>query len=136
MGSINVSGFVDESRSNTRLSLNLRWFFLWLFFFYGIVFYLLVNVIVDQHLLQLIIQFCNCHLQIQVLILYGFHLTCQGRVCRSQLSYLMFETLNFELLADLQVKNVEGILCSGCQLCSSYISSVPSWMCSYVFLML
>src|SRR6266540_3931886 len=73
MGSINVSGFVDESRSNTRLSLNLRWFFLWLFFFYGIDFYLLVNVVVDLHLLPVVLQLYlfRTKLDVQLCVLYA-----------------------------------------------------------------
>src|SRR6266540_4887099 len=87
-------------------------------------------------MLQLVVKFSHCDLQIRVLILCGSYLFCQCCVCHLQLPHLMFETLNLKFLADLQVKNVEGILSSGCQLCSSYISSVPSWMCSYVLLML
>src|SRR5438105_1063548 len=43
-------------------------------------------------------------------------------------------SLNFQFLADLQVKNVEGILYSGCQLFPSYVSSEPGWIHSYVLL--
>src|SRR6266498_5242867 len=85
-------------------------------------------------MLELVVKLSHCDLQICIMILCGFYLFCQCGICSSQLSHLELEMLNFQFLADLQVKNVEGILCSSCQLFPSYVSSEPGWIRSYVLL--
>src|SRR5947207_13564795 len=74
-------------------------------------------------MLELVVKFCHCDLQIRILILGGSYLFCQCCVCRLQLPHLLFEAVDLQSLDLLQIKKVEGVICRSGQLCLSHTSS-------------
>src|SRR6266540_4516151 len=97
LGSFNVSRLVKESRSNTRLSLNLGRFFFFFFFlwFHFVYVYLHVNSIIQQDVLELVVKLINLMLQLFILNFCSLHLSYQICILSLQVSYLLLEVMEF-----------------------------------------